>query len=131
MSLQDDMNAIPKLLGDAIEQLGKLIQNEIQLARAEVSQKITRAGIGAAYVSGAAILCVPVLVVLLIALALWLTELGLSPALAYLAAGGCGALICAILAMVGLSYLKPEGLKPKITMQQIERDAAAAKELAR
>ena len=47
MSLSEDFNAIPKLFGDAVEQLGKLVQNEAQLARAELSQKITQAGIGA------------------------------------------------------------------------------------
>jgi len=103
----------------------------VQLARAEISQKVTQASIGAAYVAGAAILFIPVLVVLLIALALWLTQLGLAPALAYLAAAACGAAISAVLAMVGMSYLKPENLKPKVTIQQVERDVATAKGMAR
>src|SRR3954453_15728308 len=131
MSLSDDLNAIPRLFGDAIEQLGKLVQNEAQLARAELAQKITQLGIGAAYLAGAAVLCIPVLVVLLIALALWLTQLGLSPVMAQLASGICGAVICIILSMIGMSHLKPENLKPKVTMQQVERDVATAKELAR
>jgi VIT1/CCC1 family predicted Fe2+/Mn2+ transporter len=131
MPLQDDLNAIPRLVGDAIEQLAKLMQNEAQLARAELSQKITQAGIGAAYFIGAAVLCIPVVVLLLIALALWLTQTGLSPVVAHLAAAFCGAVVCAGLAMVGMSYLKPENLKPKVTMHQVERDVATAKELAR
>jgi len=131
MSLSDDLNTIPRLFGDAVEQLGKLVQNEAQLARAEISQKITMAGIGAAYVIGAAILGIPVLVVLLIALALWLGQLGLSPPLAHLAAAACGAAISIVLAVVGMSYLKPENLKPKVTIRQVERDIATAKELAR
>jgi hypothetical protein len=131
MALSNDLNAIPRLFGDAVEQLGKLVQNEVQLARAELSQKMTQAGTGAAYVAGAAILFIPALVLLLIALALWLTQLGLAPALAHLAAAACGAVISAILAMVGVSYLKPENLKPKVTMQQVERDVATAKEMAR
>ena len=131
MSLSDDLNTIPRLFGDAVEQLGKLVQNEAQLARAEISQKITMAGIGAAYVIGAAILGVPVLVVLLIALALWLGQLGLSPPLAHIAAAACGAAISIVLAVIGMSYLKPENLKPKVTIRQVERDIATAKELAR
>jgi Putative Actinobacterial Holin-X, holin superfamily III len=131
MALSNDLNAIPRLFGDAVEQLGKLVQNEVQLARAELSQKLTQAGIGAAYVVGAAILCIPVLVVLLIALALWLTQMGLSPVAAYLAAAACGAVISAILAMIGMSHLKPENLKPNVTMQQVERDVTTAKEMAR
>jgi Putative Actinobacterial Holin-X, holin superfamily III len=131
MSLSNDLNSIPRLFGDAVEQLGKLVQNETQLARAELSQKVTQLGIGAAYLGGAAILCIPVLVVLLIALALWLVQLGLSPATAYLASAVCGAVISGILAMIGMSRLKPENLKPKVTIQQVERDVATAKELAR
>jgi hypothetical protein len=34
------------------------------------------------------------------------------------------------LGLVGKSYLKPENLKPTVTAQQIQRDIAAAKELA-
>ena len=131
MALSEDIDAIPRLLGNAVEQLGRLVQNETQLAKAELSQKITQAGIGAAYVGGAAILCIPVLVVFLIALALWLTERGLSPVAAHLAAAGLGAIICVILGLAGLSYLKPENLKPEATLREVRRDVATAKELAR
>ena len=131
MALSDDFNAIPKLFGDAVEQLGKLVQNEARLARAEISQKIAQAGIGAAYLAGAAVLCIPVLVLLLITLAIWLTQLGLSPALAHLASAIVGAFVSGILAVVGLSYFKAENLTPKVTLQQVQRDATTAKELAR
>src|SRR3569833_2884303 len=131
MSLSDDLHTIRRLFGDAVDQLGKLVQNEAQLARAEISQKVAQAGIGAAYLIGAAILGIPVLVVLLIALALWLGELGLSPPLAHLAAAACGAVISIVLAVIGMNRLKPENLKPKVTIRQVERDVAAAKELAR
>lgn len=131
MPLSDDRHTIPKLFGDAVEQLGKLVQNEAQLAKAELSEKITQVGIGAAYIGGAAILCIPVLVVLLMALALWLMQLGLSPAVAHFAAAAIGGVVCAVLAIVGMSYLKSENLKPKVTIGEVERDVAAAKELAR
>ena len=75
-------------------------------------------------------LCIPVLVILLIALALWLTQIGLSPVAAHLASAAVGAVICGILAMTGMSYLKPENLKPKVTIREVERDVATAKELA-
>src|SRR5215203_4970938 len=131
MALSEDIHAIPKLFGNAVEQLGKLVSNEAQLAKAELSEKIAQAGIGATYIGAAAVLCIPVLVLLLISLALFLVQLGLSPPIAYLAAAGCGAVVCVILAMMGLSYFKSEQLKPKVTIGQIERDVATAKELAR
>jgi hypothetical protein len=131
MAISEDTHSIPRLFGDAVEQLGKLVQNEAQLAKAELAEKITQAGIGAAYIAAAAILGIPVLVLLLISLALFLVQSGLSPPVAHLAAAGCGAVICGILAMMGLSYFKAEQLKPKVTIRQIERDVATAKELAR
>jgi hypothetical protein len=131
MAFSSDLNAIPRLFGDAIEQLGKLVQNEVQLARAELLQKLTKASVGVVYVVAAAVFCIPALVVLFIALALELTQLGLSPVFAHLAAAASGAAISAVLAMVGISHLKPENLKPKVTMQQLERDVETAKEMAR
>jgi hypothetical protein len=131
MAISEDIHAIPKLFGDAVEQLGKLVQKEAQLAKAELAEKITHAGIGAGYIGAAAILGIPVLVLLLMSVALFLVQAGLSPAVAHLVAAGCGAVICGILAMMGLSYFKTEQLKPKVTIRQIERDVATAKELAR
>jgi Putative Actinobacterial Holin-X, holin superfamily III len=129
--LTDDFQAIPGLLSDTAEQLGKLVQNEAQLARAELSQKMAQAATGAAYMVGAALLSIPVLVLLLIALALFLGQQGLSPALSHLIAAGVGIVIAGVLAMVGAKYLKPEELKPSVTLRQVQRDIQTAKELAR
>jgi hypothetical protein len=131
-NISNDIHTIPRLVGDAVEQIGKLVQNEAQLARAELSQKLTQAGLGVAYLAGAGVIAIPVFVVLLIALALWLsTAFGWSPAAGYLAAGAIGAVIAAALALAGLSYLKSDNLKPKATIRQVQRDIAAAKEMAR
>ena len=131
MRLLKEAQDIPRLFGDAVEQLGKLVHNEIQLAKAELSQKLTQAAMGAAYVAGAAILIIPVLVVLLITLALWLTQMGLSPVASHLLAAVAGAVISGVLAAVGLRHLKAEKLTPKVTLRQIEKDVAAVKEMAR
>jgi hypothetical protein len=129
MSLSNDLNAIPELFGEAIEQLGKLVQNEANLARAEMSEKVAQAARGAAFLAGAAVLIIPVVVLLLITLAIWLTQAGLSPVVAHLVSAACGAAASAILAIVGASYMKPENLKPNVTLQQVKRDVATAKEL--
>ena len=131
MSLTEDVQEIPRLFGEAVEQLGKLVQNEAQLAKAELAQKATQAAMGGAYIGGAAILVIPVLVMLLMTLALWLTQLGLSPVVSHLLATAAGAVISGILAAVGMNYLKAEKLTPKVTLQQVERDVAAVKEMAR
>jgi Putative Actinobacterial Holin-X, holin superfamily III len=131
MSLSNDVRSIPALFGDAIEQLGKLVSNEVQLARAEISEKVAQAGMGVAYVAAAGVLMIPVLVVLLITLALWLNQVGMSPVVSHLIAAAVGAAVSLILGLVGLNHLKPEKLTPTVTIQQVERDVAAAKELAK
>jgi hypothetical protein len=131
MPLAKDIHTIPALFGDAIEQLGKLVHNEIQLARAEISEKVAQAGVGVAYVAAAGMLMIPVLVVLLITLALWLSQMGLSQVGSHLVAAAIGAGVSIVLGVVGMNRLKPEKLTPTVTIQQVEHDVAAAKEIAR
>jgi hypothetical protein len=132
MSLSNDIQAIPRLLADAVEQLAKLVQNEAQLARAEIGQKFGQAKLGAAYLAAAAILAIPAVVVLLIALAIWLTTaFALAPAVGHLIAGALGVVVALVLGLIGMSYLKPDNLTPKVTIRAVERDIQTAKELAR
>ena len=128
--IADDMHSISRLFGDALENLSKLIRTEVQLARAEITEKASQAAIGAGMVFGALLLLVPALVLILIALALWLTQLGLSPVLAHVLSGCLAVLLSAALAFAGLSRLKPSGLKPRATIREVKQDIAAAKEMA-
>ena len=131
MSATDDLHAIPRLIGDAVEQLGKLVQNEAQLARAELTEKAAQVGIGACFIAAAAAFAIPVLVLLMIALAMWLSAaFALTAATAHLISAGIGAVMALILGVTGMSYLKPENLKPKVTIRQVERDIETAKEMA-
>jgi hypothetical protein len=130
-AVADDAKEIAGLFSNAVEQLGKLVQNEVQLAKVETSEKVAQAGMGITYLVGAGILMIPVLVVLLITLALWIEQLGLSPVPAHLIAAGVGAVISIILAVVGKARLTSDKLSPKVTMQQVSRDLQAAKEFAR
>jgi Putative Actinobacterial Holin-X, holin superfamily III len=130
MSISNNARAIPALFSDAMEQLGKLVHNEVKLARAEINEKVVHAGIGVAYVAAAGVLMIPALVVLLIALAIWLSEMGMAPVGSYLTAGAVSAFISVMLGIIGLIRLKPEKLTPTVTIQQVGRDVAVAKELS-
>jgi hypothetical protein len=132
MSLVDRSRSLSSLLGDGVEQLGELFQNEIQLAQAELSEKVADAGRGVIYLAATAVFLVPVITLLLTAFALWLKESsGISFALSFLIAALLGAVIGVICALVGLKYLRPQNLKPAVTLEQIRRDVAAAKEIAK
>jgi hypothetical protein len=74
---------------------------------------------------------VPALVLLLFAAATALIKSGLSDPVAYLCAGGGAAIIAGILIAVGLNRLSGDAVKPTITLQQVEKDKIAAKEMVR
>ena len=120
---------IPELFGDAMAQLAKLIGNEFALARGEISEKAGKAGRAAAMIGAGAVVMMPALVLLLFAVATALIRSGVSDPVAYLCAGGGAAIMAGILIAVGLNRLSGEALKPSLTIQQVEKDKVAAKEM--
>lgn len=131
MSLVDRSHALSRLLGEGVEQLGDLLQTEIQLAQAELSEKVADAGRGVTWLAATAVIFIPVITLLLVAFALWLRDAaGMSLALSMLISALLGAVVGAICAFAGMQYLQPKNLKPNITLEQIRRDIAAAKDIA-
>jgi len=123
--------SIPDLFGDAVGQLAKLIGNEFALARAELSDKASQAGKAAAMMGAGAVIMIPALVLLLTAAASALMHAGMSDPVAYLIVGGAAAIVSALLIAVGINRLSGDALKPTVMMDEIERDKAAAREMAR
>jgi uncharacterized protein YacL len=123
-----DTPPISELFADALKQLAKLMGNELQLARAEIAVKASEAISAVGLVVGAGISLIPALVLLLIALAAWIEELGIRSSIAHLIAGAVGLVIGGILAGIGMNRLKANPLVPKRTLDQLQRDVAAAKE---
>jgi hypothetical protein len=121
--------SIPELFGEAVGQLAKLVGNEFALARAELSEKMAQAGRAAAMIGAGAIIMIPALVVLLFAVAAALIRGGLSDPVAYLITGGCAAVLAGALIAVGLQRLSGDALKPSVTIEQVQRDKLAAKEM--
>src|SRR5215207_377444 len=125
MSASAEHRPLSELFTDAINQFSKLVRNEIALARAEIAAKASAAAIGITMLAAAACLLIAANVVLLLALAAWLSELGLSGPLSNLAAGVVAILICACLGYFGIKRLNPENLTPQRTIEQVQRDVAA------
>jgi hypothetical protein len=123
--------SIPELFSDAMAQLAKLVGNEFALARAEMAEKTGQAGRAAAMIGAGAVVMIPALVLLLVAAATALIKIGLSDPVAYFCAGGGAAIIAGLLIAVGLHRLSGDAMKPTITIQQVERDTLAAKEMVR
>jgi hypothetical protein len=123
--------SIPDLFGDALGQLAKLVGNEFDLARAEISEKAGQAGRAAALIGAGAVIFIPALVLILFAIAAALIRSGVSDPVAYLITGAGAAAVAAALVGFGLSRLSGGALKPAVTLDQIQRDKLAAKEMVR
>jgi hypothetical protein len=123
--------SIPELFSDAVGQLAKLIGNEFDLARAELSEKAAQAGRAAAIFGAGAVILVPALVMILFAAAAALMHAGLSDPVAYLITGVGATVVSAGLIATGLNRLSGGALKPTVTLDQVQRDKAAAKEMVR
>jgi len=123
--------SIPELLSDVLAQLAKLIGNEFELVRAELSEKASDAARGAAMIGVGAVILMPALVLLLLAVSAALIRSGLSEPVSYLVTGAVAAVVAGALISLGMSRLSGDGLKPSITLDQVERDKVAVKEIVR
>jgi len=122
---------IPELLSDVLAQLAKLIGNEFDLAKTELSTKAGQVGRGVMLIGIGAVFLMPALVMLLLAAAAALMHAGYTDPVAYLMTGGAAVLIAAILIGVGISQLSGDALNPSMTLEQLQRDKMAAKEMLR
>ena len=123
--------SIPDLLSDALGQIAKLIGNEFALARAEMSEKANQLVRAGAIIGAGAVIMIPALVLVLFAVAAALIRSGVSDPVAYLLTGGGTAVLSAMLIWLGITRLSGDALKPTVTLDQIERDKSAAKEMVR
>ena len=123
--------SIPELVSDAVGQLAKLVGNEFELARAELSEKAGQAGRAAGLIGAGAVFLIPAMVLLLMAVAAMLISSGFSAATAYFLTGTGAAVVSGGLIATGLSRLSGDALKPPMTLEQVERDKIAAKEMVR
>jgi hypothetical protein len=130
-SLPETNRSIPELLSDAVGQLAKLVGNEFELARAELSEKANQAARATAMIGAGAVILIPALVLLLFAVAAGLIKAGLSEPVAYLLTAIGAAVVSGALIAIGINRLRGDALKPSVTLEQVQRDKLAAKELVR
>ena len=128
---QTDDRSFRELFGDLTNSVSTLFRKEIELARAETSEKIGQVAFAAGSIAGGAILALAALIVLLQALVIALTELGLAPGWSALIVGGVVAIIAFVLIYKGMNDLKASSLAPTRTVESLRRDAHIVKEQAR
>jgi hypothetical protein len=123
--------SFPDIFTDLFGQVTTLLSKEGQLARAEMSEKIGRAAVGIALIMFGAVLLIPALVVLLDAAVAALNARGIAPHWSALIVGGSALALGAILALIGINRLKAKQLMPNRTIEQLQQDAAVAKQQMR
>jgi putative superfamily III holin-X len=130
-SFETRNRSFPEIFTDLFSQTTTLLSKEGQLARSEMSEKIGQVGTGLALLVLGAVLLIPALVILLDALAGFLIRRGFNPPEAALIVGGAALALGVILALIGLSRLKAKRLMPTRTIEQLQQDAAVAKQQMR
>ena len=128
---QNDLRNISALLSDALSQFAKLFQNEIDLAKAELSEKAQQVGGAMGYFAAGAILVIPALVMALFALSAGLMAAGWPQSLSYLTSAIVAAVIAGVLFAIGVNRLDARNLAPRETMRQLEKDKDTVKGMVR
>jgi hypothetical protein len=131
VTVQAEDRSIAQLVTDCVAHASRLMQDELALAKAELTEKAGAAGSAFKYIGAGAVLMTPAIVLLLMALSAELMALGLSPPLAYLVSGLGAAIAAGLLMWVGQSRLAPQALAPRATIDEVQRDKALLSELTR
>ncbi|WP_424813169.1 phage holin family protein [Roseococcus sp. YIM B11640] len=126
---QDSPRSVPDLLGDLVDQATTLMRQEVQLARAEINEKVSATGAAIGAMAGGGILLLAALVILLQAAVAALVEYAELPAtFAALIVGVVVAVVGYVALHGAMSKLKSATLVPQRTAAQFTRDAEVVKE---
>lgn len=124
----DERTSTSTLLGDVVARASRLVRLEIDLAKAEVRENLSRAGVGLAVVAVAFLLALTALDVLAAAAVAALASAGMAAGAAALVIGGLLLGVAAVLAAWGVKSLKPSNLAPDRTARNLKRDAKMIRE---
>lgn len=117
-SLSNAPTLVSRLLSEAVA----LVTTELKLAKAEMSQNVSRMGGGLVFCGLAALLSLTALHVLAAAAALGLAAAGLPLGWAVLIVGVVLIVVALICFLVGRSRLKVQNLKPSRTLRNLQAD---------
>jgi uncharacterized integral membrane protein len=131
MTTKTDLRAISHLFGDALSQFSKLFQNEVDLAKAELGEKVQQIGGAVGIIAAGAVLVIPAIVMALFALAAALMAGGWSQPVSYLISAIIAAVLAGILFAVGMNRLDARHLAPRETLRQLEKDKDTVKGMVR
>lgn len=127
-SATGDNRSVATLLSDAMAHVSTLVRREVDLARAEMNENVSRAVTAIGLLVGAVVIALTALNVLSAALVAAIAELGIDEGWAALIVGALWAVIAFALASKGINDLKGSSLAPTRTTKNVRRDAETVKE---
>lgn len=130
-TMPGENRSIADLIGDLSGNVSTLMRKEIQLARAETSEKVNQAMVAVGSILGGAVLAIAALIVLLQALVIGLTNAGIPAGWSALIVGIVVAVVAYALVQKGANDLKAGSLAPGRTIDSLKQDAQTLKEQAR
>jgi hypothetical protein len=126
--MKDTERSAPALVGDLIGNVSELIRKEIQLLRAELNEKSTKAMVALGSIAAGLVVGLTALNVLAAALVVALERAGVPGGWSALIVGVVLAVIAFALARGGIAALKEASLAPERTARAVTRNAKMAKE---
>jgi hypothetical protein len=126
MALHD--RGITDIIADLGDQIGHLFRTELRLVEAEAEDKVKKVATSIVPVIAGTIVALSAILILLMAAAAFLVELGLAPSLAHAIVAVVAALGGYLLIRSGMARLSAANLAPKRTLNQLQQDVELAKE---
>ena len=126
MTSKSDTNT-SSLIGEAMAHISSLVRSEVDLARAEINENISRAGTAIGLLVAALVVSLTALNVLVGAVVSGLAEAGMEPGWAAFLVGVILAAIAFFLVQKGTNDLKLSSIAPSRTAENVKRDAQAMK----
>ncbi len=123
-----DQRSVFDLFTNVVDNLSLLFRKEVELAKAEMSEKATEIGGGATRAGIGAVLVIPALVMLLWAAVMWLEAAGVPIRWGTLIVGVVVALVGGLMLRSGLATTTGANLAPRRTAHQLQSDARLVKE---
>jgi Putative Actinobacterial Holin-X, holin superfamily III len=131
MAARDSARPLASLFTDLIAEVTQLFQAEIRLVRAEMNEKVSRVANSGALIGAGAVVMLPAVFILLLAIVRWLEVAGLPDQWGLLIVGVVVAALGTLLLMKGINNLKGSALVPQRTIEQVRADFSVAREQVR
>jgi Putative Actinobacterial Holin-X, holin superfamily III len=118
--------SVVDLAGDAFKEFAVLLQTELELLRAEISEKLTFTALSVVLIGAGALLLMATIVLLLQAAIAGLVTYGVSEPVAILIVATLSLLVGAGLVWFGFNRLSLARLAPSKTLDQLQKDSNIA-----